>query len=122
MQEIKQVFLELPLPPTINSGYWKFHGHRRFLTKKAQEFNLSVKTIVDKQPIRFGSANLEMTIIINFATKHRADISNRVKALEDALVHAGLMEDDSQIKILHVYAGPVVKGGKSTVKINVLPF
>ena len=74
------------------------------------------------QPIRFGDAKLEMTVTINFRDKRKADISNRIKALEDALVQAGLMDDDSQIKVLHVYEGPIVKGGRCTLKINVLPF
>ena len=33
----KNIFLVLPLPPTINS-YWGFSGHRRFLTLAAREF------------------------------------------------------------------------------------
>lgn len=77
---------------------------------------------MSQQKVRFGSAKLEMTVTINFRDRRVADISNRIKALEDALVQASLMDDDSQIKILHVYEGPIVKGGQCTVKINVLPF
>ena len=117
----KNIFLVLPLPPTINS-YWGFSGHRRFLTLGAREFKTAVAHEVNLQPIRFGDAKLEMTVTINFRDKRKADISNRIKALEDALVQAGLMDDDSQIKVLHVYEGPIVKGGRCTVKIYVLPF
>lgn len=118
---LKNIFLVLPLPPTINS-YWGFSGHRRFLTKAAVQFKDEVAHSVSQQKIRFGSAKLEMTVTINFRDRRVADISNRIKALEDALVQAGLMDDDSQIKILHVYEGPIVKGGQCSVKINVLPF
>ena len=122
MQPIdKNIFLELPLPPTINS-YWGFSGHRRFLTLTAREFKTAVAHAVSLQKVRFGDAKLEMTVTINFRDRRIADISNRIKALEDALVQAGLMDDDSQIKVLHVYEGPIVKGGKCSVKINVLPF
>ena len=122
MQPIhKNIFLELPLPPTINS-YWGFSGHNRFLTLEAREFKTAVAYKVMQQPIRFGDAKLEMTVTINFRDRRIADISNRIKALEDALVQAGLMDDDSQIKVLHVYEGPIIKGGKCSVKINVLPF
>ena len=117
---MQTIILELPLPPTINS-YWGFFGHRLFLTKKAIDFKESVAHEVSQQKIRFGSAKLEMTVVINFKDKRKADIANRIKALEDALVQAGLMDDDSQIKILHVYEGPQIKGGKSSVKINTLP-
>ena len=118
----KTATLELPLPPTINGGYWAFKGHRRFLTKKAIEFRNTVYLAVKDCPVRFGPEPLEMTVILNFRDRRVADLSNRIKALEDSLVHAGLMDDDSQIKIQHIYAGPIVKDGKCTVKINVLPF
>jgi len=117
----KNISLELPLPPTINS-YWGFSGHRRFLTTKAVQFKAEVAHEVSQQKIRFGNAKLEMTVTINFRDKRIADISNRLKALEDALVQAGLMDDDSQLKVIHLYEGPIVKGGKCSVKINVLPF
>lgn len=117
----KVVEFKLPLPPTINGGYWRFSGHRRFLTKAAIEFQNAVMFAVINQPLRFGDALLEMTVTINFRDRRRADLSNRLKALEDALVHAGLMKDDSQIKIIHVYEGPIIKNGSCTVKMNVLP-
>jgi Holliday junction resolvase RusA-like endonuclease len=122
MQPIhKNIFLELPLPPSVNN-YWGFSGHKRFLTLEAREFKTAVAYKVMQQPIRFGDAKLEMTVTINFRDKRIADISNRLKALEDALVQAGLMHDDSQLKVIHLYEGPIVKGGKCSVKINVLPF
>jgi Holliday junction resolvase RusA-like endonuclease len=121
MQELsKFIFLDLPLPPSVNS-YWGFSGHRRFLTAKAVKFKQEVAHAVSQQDIKFGSARLEMTITIHFADRRVQDLSNRIKALEDALVQSGLMDDDSQIKILHVYEKAIVKGGKCLVKINVLP-
>jgi len=117
----KNIFLELPLPPTINS-YWGFSGHRRFLTAKAVQFKANVAHAVSQQKVRFGDAKLEMTVTINFRDKRVQDLDNRCKPLFDALVQAGLMNDDSQIKVFHVYEGPIVKGGKCSVKINVLPF
>lgn len=117
----KNIFLEIPLPPTINH-YYGFAGHRRFLTLAAKEFRVAVAHAVILQPIRFGNVKLEMSVTINFRDRRRADLSNRIKSLEDALVHAGLLDDDSQFKVIHVYEGPIVKGGKCSVKINVLPF
>jgi crossover junction endodeoxyribonuclease RusA len=117
----KNIFLELPMPPSINS-YWRFTGNRRFLTDKAKQFKSEVAHIVTFQPIRFEDAKLEITVTINFRDKRVQDLDNRCKPLFDALVQAGLMNDDSQIKVFHVYEGPIVKGGKCSVKINVLPF
>ena len=112
-------FLEFPLPPTINS-YYQFNGHRRFVGAKGVQFKKDVAHIVSQFPIRFGNARLELTITLHFKTKLRQDLSNRVKALEDALVQAGLFDDDSQIDIEHVYRGNVIKAGKTIVQITVI--
>ncbi|SFY16614.1 RusA family crossover junction endodeoxyribonuclease, partial [Azotobacter vinelandii] len=40
------------------------------------------------------------------------------KCLCDSLTHAGLWGDDSQIDDLRIVRGPVVKGGKITVKVG----
>lgn len=41
----------------------------------------------------------------------RRDISNIIKASEDAIVRAGVIADDSQIDDLHVTRGPLEKDG-----------
>lgn len=110
---------ELPLPPSVNS-YWGFHGHRRFLTPKANQFKKDVAHIVSQQKVAFGNQRLSLTAVFCFPNKRITDISNRVKALEDALVQAGAMEDDSQIDELHIFRGEICKGGKSLIKISVL--
>jgi crossover junction endodeoxyribonuclease RusA len=42
----------------------------------------------------------------------RRDIDNYNKALFDALTHAGIWEDDSQVKRMLVEWGPKVPGGR----------
>jgi crossover junction endodeoxyribonuclease RusA len=113
------LFLDLPLPPSVNS-YWGFRGFRRFLTPKANQFKADVARIVSLQAIKFGSARLSLTATFCFPTKRISDISNRAKALEDALVQAGLMDDDSQIDELHLYRGAIQRGGKTLIKIITL--
>jgi len=112
----ENLFLELPLPPSVNS-YWGFSGHRRFLTLAAREFKQQVAHIVSQQPIRFGSDRLSLSVTLHFKDRRISDISNRIKALEDALVQAGLMNDDSQIDELHVFRGEIIKGGKTIIKM-----
>ena len=113
MQELSLV---LPLPPSINN-YWGFSGHKRFLTLKAREFKKEVAHIVSQQPIRFGAARLSLTVIVHFADRRVQDLSNRIKALEDALVQANLMDDDSQIDELIVKRGEIIKGGLCLIKV-----
>jgi len=111
--------LILPLPPSINS-YWGFSGHRRFLTKAANQFKDDVAHAVSQQPIKFGNQRLRLDIYLFYKDARRNDLSNRVKSLEDALVQAGLMDDDSQIDEFHVYRGTKVKLGKTIVTISVM--
>jgi crossover junction endodeoxyribonuclease RusA len=49
--------------------------------------------------------------------RRAADLDNRLKALNDALEHAGVFDDDEQIDELHVTRGPIVKGGECFVMI-----
>jgi hypothetical protein len=116
---MKELNLELPLPPTINS-YWGFSGHRRFLTLQAREFKQQVAHIVSQQSTRFGDAKLGISITIFWASKRVADLDNRCKPLLDALVQAGLTTDDSNFKEIHIYEGGIVKGGKTLIKIFVI--
>ncbi|WP_159137369.1 RusA family crossover junction endodeoxyribonuclease, partial [Citrobacter braakii] len=48
----------------------------------------------------------------------RRDIDNYNKALFDALTHAGIWEDDSQIKRMLVEWGPIVPKGKVEITIT----
>lgn len=113
---MKEIFLDLPLPPSVNS-YWGFSGSRRFLTLQAREFKVQVAHIVSQQPIKFGNARLSLTVTLCFKDRRRADIDNRIKSLLDALVQSGLFDDDSQIDELHIYRGLIQKQGLALVKI-----
>lgn len=120
-QESVEVFLlELPLPPTINS-YYQYKGFRRFVGPEGKKFKADVAQILGKVPIKFGNSRIALTIHLHFRDKRRADISNRIKALEDALVQAGLFDDDSQIDEEHIYRSSIIKEGKTRLKIKVLP-
>lgn len=113
------LILELPFPPSVNS-YWGFKGHRRFLTKKAVEFKAIVAYQVLKQRTRYGKQTLEMRIVWHSPDKRIRDIDNPIKPLLDALTQAGLFDDDSQIKKLHIEFGESMKGGKTTVVLSTL--
>lgn len=108
------VELTLPWPPSVNS-YWGFHGHRRFLTQKALEFKKNAVAAVQGQ--RLGQSRLSVTIIACAPDKRTRDLDNILKPTLDALVQAGLFDDDSQVDLLTVQRGEVVKGGKAIVTV-----
>jgi len=113
---MQRVFLTLPYPPSINS-YWGFKGHRRFLTKKANEFKELAKIEVYKQPIRFNDKLLEATITWFPPDRRIRDIDNPLKPLFDSLVQANLMNDDSQIRKITIEFAGITKGGKAEIEI-----
>jgi crossover junction endodeoxyribonuclease RusA len=111
-----EIALILPLPPSVNS-YWGFAGSRRFLTLSAREFKKEVAHIASQQHINFGNKRLSLTVTLHFKDRRKSDIDNRIKSLLDALMQAGLFDDDSQIDELHVYRGEIIKQGKALVRI-----
>jgi len=108
------VQLILPWPPSINT-YWGFHGHRRFLTQKALEFKKHAVLAVQGQ--KLGQSRLSVTIIAHAPDKRVRDLDNILKPTLDALVQAGLFDDDSQVDLLTIKRGEVLKGGMAIVTV-----
>lgn len=115
---IKVATLILPLPPSINSYHATFQG-RRIISKAGREFKKVIADycLLNRVP-QFGSSRLSMCLFIHPRDKRINDLSNRLKALEDALVQAGVMDDDSQIDFLQIQRGEIKKGGECVVMIK----
>lgn len=110
----------IPLPPTANH-IWKSSGKRRFLSSEYRAFKGMVALIVKRERVpRFGGKRMAVAVELCFPNRRRCDISNRVKALEDALTEAGVWDDDSQVDQLHVRRGEIVKGGCAVVTLEAI--
>lgn len=110
-------FLTLPLPPSINC-YWRKSPRGMYITKEGKTFRQRVAEIVtEHNAIKFGDARLCVAMHVSMRDRRVADIDNRVKAALDALTHAGVYDDDSQIDELFVYRGEIVKGGRCNVMV-----
>lgn len=108
----------LPYPPSVNT-YWGFHGSRRFLTPKATAFKKEVAdAFVACKQQGFGDARLFVTLRLNPPDKRQRDIDNVVKSTLDALVQAGVFNDDSQVDGLLVLRQEIVKGGRCSIEIR----
>ena len=113
--------LTVNYPPSVNT-YWGFHGHRRYLTKKANDFKSHVSEEVINACIpKFGKARIELTITLCPPDKRTRDLDNVLKSLIDAICQAGVFDDDEQIDVLMVQRGDICKGGKAIVMIETLP-
>ena len=111
----------LPLCPSVNH-YW---GHRlvtarhrkpfvqKYLTDSAKKFRAYVMAKHATRDTYDKPVHLD--VVICFATNHKQDLDNRIKGLQDALVHAGVIADDSLVHKLSVSRGDNKKGGEMLV-------
>lgn len=65
-------------------------------------------------------ARLAVVVDLYPPDKRRRDVDNICKALLDAMQHAGVYEDDSQIDDLHIRRRDVVPPGRVVVQITAM--
>lgn len=111
------ITLTLPLGPSVNH-YYKRCGNRSYLPKEAQEYRKAVAEIVAEAGFPTMEGRLAMFATIHPRSRVRTDLDNRMKALADALTHAGVWLDDEQLDEVHLIRGEVVKGGKVVVVVT----
>lgn len=92
------------------------------LSKAGRAFREDVQNIIiDKNIPKFGDSKLRITMILRPRDKRKTDIDNRIKAVLDALEHAGVFNDDFQVDHLEMIRGEPLKGGLLHVVIEELP-
>lgn len=106
-----EVMFALPYPPSVNT-YWRHRVFGRrpivYVTDAGIQYREAVKnTIKLAEPI---TGNLSVTVYLYPPDKRKRDIDNPLKALLDAMTHAGAWADDSQIKQLRVEMMAEVRG------------
>ena len=69
------------------------------------------------QAVDFGDARLRIKVTLHAPDKRVRDIDNVLKPTLDALVQAGLFNDDSQVDELTVLRGEPCKGGKTEIYV-----
>ena len=86
------------------------------MSKPTQEFRKKVAEIVAELGVK-AQGRLACFIALYPPSRARRDVSNYVKQTEDALMLAGLFDDDEQIDFSCVVRKEVVKGGMAKVVI-----
>lgn len=92
----RAIVLHLPFPPSSNS-LWRAVNGRNILSKKYRLWrdlaaSLLMIQMREKEPIK---GRYQMTVRLDRPDRRKRDLSNvGTKAIEDALVMAGIIEDD----------------------------
>jgi crossover junction endodeoxyribonuclease RusA len=104
--------LALPFPPSVNAMWRSFKG-RAILSKAGREYREKVKQAFIKaiypQPHPPLAGRLRVSVVAYPPDKRRRDLDNLFKGPLDAMAHAGVYVDDSQIDSLSIVRGEVDK-------------
>ena len=121
---MNELHLALPFPPSTNT-YWRhtvYKGKpRTLISERGRKYRSTVKRLcLIKRAGWQLSQRLRVNVQLDAPDKRTRDIDNYNKALLDALVHAGVMRDDSLIDELNIVRGPIGKPGQVLVTIGVM--
>jgi len=111
--------LSLPFPPSGNR-YWRHVKGRTILAKAARDYRKAVDLAVMQQNARAQLAcPLTVSAALTAPDRRKRDLDNYWKQLADALQHAGVYIDDSQIQALQLaWTGETVAPGGVVVSIS----
>jgi crossover junction endodeoxyribonuclease RusA len=119
------VFEHLPFPPTVNH-YWMSIWSPKH-KKVFHVLSADAKTFRDECILRVKMARkpklkgfLRCEVVFYPPNNLRRDIDNLPKGLLDGMKHADVFDDDSQIRELMMKFGPVVKDGRTAVRLTTL--
>jgi Holliday junction resolvase RusA-like endonuclease len=111
------ISLTLPWAPSTNHSHHYGSG-RKFMSKQTRQFREKVQEIVIEKHAKIkGDVRLAIFYAFYPPDKRRRDIGNYEKQTTDALMEAGVFEDDEQIDFIWLVRRPQVKGGQVKVVI-----
>ena len=111
------LILKLPFPPSVNHSH-TFGGGRRFLDKRTKLFRERVQEVVIEDKVKKLEGRLSMFIALFPPDKRKRDIGNYEKQTTDALMNAGVFDDDEQIDLITIVREEIVKGGQCVVVLQ----
>ena len=112
--------IELPFPPSVNT-YWRTFRGRMLISAKGREYRESVlAAVLHADARKHFVGRLRLAVSMYPPDRRRRDVDNFLKATLDALTHAGVYEDDSQIDELTIKRGEVREGGALEVFVDEL--
>lgn len=117
--------IALPMPPSINRYYRTVRG-RILIAADGRKYRDAVaesclvarsRGELGREPIQ---GRLAVHVVFTAPDKRRRDLDNVFKGLLDALTHAGVWGDDSQIDDLRIVRGPIQQNA-GCVGVRIMP-
>lgn len=127
---IGELHITLPWPPSFNS-YWRPHiiGYRNptvvmTTTQRARLYRTDVHEVIRAKlghlRIAVFTCRVRMDLELRAPDRRKRDLDNHIKAIQDSLTHAKVLEDDSLIDELVVRRGLLIKDGCANLIISPL--
>ena len=114
--------LTLPYPPSVNH-YWRRVGLHTLISREGRTFRRNVCALLGgggmRRPPSSGRIALAMDAFP--PDRRRRDLDNIQKPVLDALEHAGVYADDSQIDLLVTRRREAVPEGRLLVTVDEFP-
>ena len=110
--------ITLPFPVSTNQYYRCVNG-RVLISAKGRKYRHLVAQAIVWQNVRcYGTQRLSVSILMYPPDKRRRDLDNFCgKALLDAMQHALIYDDDSQIDELKITRGPPSKDARVEIPL-----
>ena len=114
--------LTLPYPPSVNH-YWRRVGPRTLISREGRTFRRNVCALLGGGGMRRPPSSGRIALAMDaFPPDHRRrDLDNIQKPVLDALEHAGVYVDDSQIDLLVTRRREAVPDGRLLVTVEEFP-
>ena len=114
---MEMIEITLPWPPSVNT-YWRNFDGRMIISAKGREYRETVgDQMTVQRMVKHFNGPLRVVIEAWRPDKRRRDLDNLLKATLDALAHAHVYEDDSQIVDLRIFWADTI-GGMLKVKVS----
>jgi len=106
----------LSWPPSVNH-YWAARGRGRYIAPHARAWHREAWAILQTQRCRY-TGPVALYVFAHPPDRRKRDLDNVLKAIQDALVAAGVLQDDYQVVELHALRRPPEPPGRVRVVVE----
>lgn len=110
--------INLPFPPSSNNMFVNAKGKGRIKSKEYDAWRQHALLMINSQKIKPIKGEVSISIGLVKQTYHRQDCTNRIKAVEDCLVEAGIIQNDDDRYVRRVSVEWLAHGDPCSVLIQ----